>query len=76
MAPGAVNTIEILVQGSTGTVAINGVLLPQFDLSTVATRGDIYLGAGFFTGDTVAGRQIPYEQWWVYPTDILDIKSG
>ena len=74
--PGAANTIEILVQGSTGTVAVNGVLLPQFDLSTVMLRGDIYLGAGFFQGDTVAGRVIAYSDWWIYPTDILDIKSG
>lgn len=74
--PGAVNTIEILVQGGVGTVAINGVLLPQFDLSTVTTRGDVYLGAGFFQGDTVTGRVIAYSDWWIYPTDVLDVPSG
>ncbi len=74
--PGASNTIEILVQGSTGTIAVNGVLLPQFDLSTVMQRGDLYLGTGFFLGDTVAGREIAYSNWWVFPTDILDIPSG
>jgi hypothetical protein len=74
--PGATNTIEVLVQGATGTMAVNGVVLPQFDLSTITTRGDIYVGAGFFVGDSVAGRTIPYSNWWVFPTDILDFPSG
>lgn len=76
VAPGASNTIEILVQGTTGSIAINGVLLPQFDLSTITNRGDIYIGTGFFQGDTVAGRVIPYSDWWIFPTDLLDIPSG
>lgn len=73
---GASNTIELLVQGATGIAAINGVVLPQLDLSSVTNRGDVYIGAGFFQGDTVAGRVIPYNEWWIYPTDILDIPSG
>jgi hypothetical protein len=73
---GAPNVIELLVQGATGFVAINGVLLPQLDLSSVNARGDVYIGTGFFQGDTVAGRVIPYREWWIYPTDILDIPSG
>jgi hypothetical protein len=74
--PGATNVLEVLVQGSTATVAINGVLLPQFDLATVMTRGDVYLGAGFFQGDSIAGRTISYSDWWLFPTDMLDIPSG
>jgi hypothetical protein len=73
---GASNVIELLVQGATGIAAINGVLLPQLDLSLVANRGDVYIGTGFFQGDTVAGRVISYREWWIYPTDILDIPSG
>jgi len=76
IAPGASNTIELLVQGGTGTIAINGVLLPQFDLSTITNRGDIYIGTGFFQGDSVAGRAVLYSNWWIFPTDILDVPSG
>jgi hypothetical protein len=74
--PGAVNTIELLAQGPTGIAAVNGVVLPQLDLSLAPARGDIYVGAGFFQGDTVAGRMIPYSQWWIYPTSVLDVPSG
>ncbi|HET9658917.1 MAG TPA: hypothetical protein VFP05_01200 [Thermomicrobiales bacterium] len=73
---GASNVIELLVQGATAIVAINGTVLPQLDLSSVTTRGDVYAGAGFFQGDTVAGRVIPYSQWWIYPTNVLDFPSG
>ncbi|MEZ4506511.1 MAG: hypothetical protein R2848_11885 [Thermomicrobiales bacterium] len=76
IAPGASNTIELLVQGGTGTIAINGVLLPQFDLSTITNRGDIYIGTGFFQGYSVAGRTVLYSNWWIFPTDILDVPSG
>lgn len=75
-AAGGANVIELLVQGTTGIVAINGVVLPLLDLSAVAPRGDVYVGAGFFQGDTVAGRVISYSDWWIYPTSVLDIPSG
>jgi hypothetical protein len=64
------------VQGSAGFVAINGVVLRQLDLSGIRDRGDVFIGTGFLTGDTVPDRQVPYQNWWVYPTDILDVKSG
>ena len=73
---GASNTIELLVQGATGIASINGAVLPQFDLSSVSARGDVYVGTGFFQGDTVAGRVISYRDWWIYPTSVLDIPSG
>lgn len=73
---GASNVIELLVQGATGIAAVNGVVLPQLDLSSVNVRGDVYIGTGFFQGDSVPGRVIPYGEWWIYPTDILDVPSG
>jgi hypothetical protein len=74
--PGATNTLELLVQGTAGIVSLNGDVLTQVDLSAVAAPGDVYIGTGFFNGDTVPDRQVPYQNWWVYPTDILDVKSG
>ncbi len=66
-APGASNTLEILAQGAAGLVAVNGTVLPQVDLSALMTAGDVYAGTGFLTGNTVAGRAVPYSDWWVYP---------
>ena len=66
-APGATNTIEVLAQGAVGMIAVNGVVIKQVDLSSVVAPGDVYIGAGFFQGDTVAGRQVPYADFWVFP---------
>ena len=66
-ASSAVNTIEVLAQGGVGMIAINGVVLQQVDLSSATAPGDVYIGTGFFQGDTVAGRQVPYADFWVFP---------
>ena len=66
-APGATNTIEVLAQGGVGMIAINGLVLQQVDLSSASAPGDVYIGTGFFQGDTVAGRQVPYADFWVFP---------
>jgi hypothetical protein len=66
-APGATNTVEVLAQGGVGMIAINGVVLQQVDLSSATAPGDVYIGTGFFQGDTVAGRQVPYSEFWVFP---------
>jgi len=42
----------------------------------VSARGDVYVGTGFFQGDTVAGRVISYSDWWIYQTRDLDITRG
>lgn len=67
VAPGAANTIEVLAQGGAGVIAINGVVLPQVDLSSAMTPGDVYVGTGFFQGDSVAGRIVPFSDFWVFP---------
>jgi hypothetical protein len=66
-APGAVNTLEVLAQGGVGMIAINGMVLQQVDLSSASAPGDVYIGTGFFQGDTVAGRQVAYADFWVFP---------
>lgn len=65
--PGAANTIEVLAQGGTALIVLNGTVLKQVDLSIAPNPGDIYVGEGFFQGDTVAGRQVPWTNFWVYP---------
>lgn len=65
-APGASNTIELIAQGPTGVVAVNGEVMPTFDISAVMTPGDVYIGTGFIVGDTVADRKVPFQNWWTY----------
>jgi hypothetical protein len=74
--PGASSVIEVLVQGPTATIAVNGALLPQFDISTILGRGNVYRGAGNFIGNAIDDRVISDSNWWIYPTDLLDIPSG
>lgn len=74
--PGAANTIELLARGKSAIVVINGVVLKQLDLSSITIPGGIYLGTGFFNGDTIPGRQALYTDWWVYPIGMRDVKSG
>ena len=64
------------MQGNSAIVVINGVVLKELDLSSITTPGDVYLGTGFFNGDTIPGRQVPYTDRWVYPIGMLDVKSG
>lgn len=66
-APGATNTIEMLAQGGSGMIAVNGMVIKQVDLSSASAAGDVYIGTGFFQGDTVAGREVPYAEFWVFP---------
>lgn len=66
-APGATNTIEVLAQGGVGMIAVNGLVVKQVDLSSASDPGDVYVGTGFFQGDTVAGRAVPYSEFWVFP---------
>lgn len=75
-SPGASNVVELIAHGATGLVAVDGVVLNQIDLSAVNTRGEVYIGSGFLSGNTVPNRVVRYLDWWVYPIDILDVKSG
>lgn len=75
-SPGASNVVELIAHGATGLVAVNGVVLKQIDLSAVNSRAEVYIGSGFLSGNTVPNRVVRYLDWWVYPIDILDIKSG
>lgn len=68
--PGVSNTIELLVQGGTAILAINGVVQAPVDVSAIQTPGDVYVGTGFLGGDTVAGRRVPYRDWWIYPLSV------
>jgi hypothetical protein len=67
--PGASNTIELVAQGATGYLAINGVFAGTLDLSPVLQSGDVLAGTGFFPNSTVTGRLIGFSgfQVWELP---------
>lgn len=69
-APGASNTIELIVQGENGFLAVNGLVLAQLDLSLIPDAGSIYLGTGFIRVDTVPDRELSYHDWWIFPLSL------
>ncbi len=64
--PGASNTIEVIAQGATGLLAIDGVVVQQVDLSANLNAGDVYVASGMYDTYTVDGRQVPYSGFAVY----------
>jgi hypothetical protein len=64
--PGASNTLEVIARGSTGLIALNGVVIQQVDLSSNLNAGDVYIATGLYASDTVEGRQVPYSNFSVY----------
>lgn len=64
--PGASNTIEIVAQGTTGIIAVNGVVVQQVDLSGNLNTGDVYIASGMLVPNVVGGRQVLYSNFSVY----------
>lgn len=70
-APGAINTVEVIAQGNFCMIALNGTVVTQAELPSGALGpGDVYIGTGFFQGDSVEGRQVPWSNFWIYPLSL------
>lgn len=54
--PGEQNTIEIVTDGDTGYLAINGVVVATLDLSRSSFPGDIWVAAGLNEPGIISGR--------------------
>ena len=65
-APGGSNTIEIIAKGATGYIAFNGQALQQIDLSGNMNAGDVYIASGLYISSSVAGREVPFQNFAVY----------
>jgi hypothetical protein len=65
-APGGTNTLEIVAKGTTGMIAVNGLVLQQFDLSANMNAGDVYIASGMYGSSSIDGRAIPYQNFAVY----------
>lgn len=54
--PGEQNTVEIVIDGDTGYLAINGTVVGILDLSPSSAAGDVWVAAGLNVPDIVSGR--------------------
>lgn len=54
--PGEQNTIEVVANGDTGYLAINGTVVAVLDLSPSNAAGDIWVAAGLDPADILSGR--------------------
>jgi hypothetical protein len=64
--PGEENRIEVAVQGSTGTLALNGRETATFDLSSFALAGDVWIASGTEPGTAQPGRIIEFRDFGVW----------
>jgi hypothetical protein len=67
--PGEQNTVEIVADGNTGYLAINGTLVAILDLSPSSAAGDVWVAAGLNVPDIVTGRTsvVTDFQIWALP---------
>ncbi len=54
--PGEQNTIELVADGDTGYLAVNGTVVGIIDLSGSSAAGDVWVAAGLNEADIVSGR--------------------
>ncbi len=54
--PGEQNIVEVVADGNTGYLAINGVVVAILDLSPSSNAGDVWVAAGLNVPDIVTGR--------------------
>ena len=67
--PGEQNTIEVVADGNTGYLAINGTVVAILDLSPSSNAGDVWVAAGLNVPDIVTGRTstVTDFQIWALP---------
>jgi hypothetical protein len=67
-SPGETNTVELLVERTSGEVTLNGVAFATLDLSTSIVAGDVWISAGNFAETTQPGRTTWYTHFEVWDT--------
>jgi hypothetical protein len=71
-APGAVNTLDMLVEGSRALFGINGQFEGELALPEVPASGDVYASTGFFGDLTVPGRILGLTDFRVSALPVTD----
>jgi hypothetical protein len=64
--PGAVNTLDLIVDGFQATFGINGEFAGVIVLPELLPSGDVYASTGFYGDLSVAGRTIGLSDFLVY----------
>jgi hypothetical protein len=64
-APGATNTLDLIVQGSTARFGVNGEMVATIDLPRTTTS-DVIVGTGWFSDNAVEGREIVFGDFEVW----------
>ncbi len=67
-SPGQVNTIDLLVEGVNGAVALNGTDFAVLNLSASVAAGDVWISTANMTSTTQVGRSTQYSAFEVWAT--------
>jgi hypothetical protein len=65
-APGARNTLQLIVDGQIALFGVNGTLAAAVDLGSNVVPGDVRFGVGFYTEDFVQDRVTTYEDFRIW----------
>jgi hypothetical protein len=65
VAPGSVNTIDLVVDGESGILGVNGEYVTTITLPP-AVASDVFVTSGVYGSTTVDGREIPFEDFTVW----------
>ncbi len=68
IAPGSVNTIDLLVEGANGAAALNGTDFAAFNLSASVNAGDVWIATANSGSTTQVGRITQYTAFEVWAT--------
>jgi hypothetical protein len=64
-SPGGANTIDLIVDGATALLGVNGTFVARIELPTAMTA-DVMAATDFFAGNIVEGREIIYSAFQVW----------
>lgn len=74
-APGAENTLDLLVSGDRAVLGVNGSYSASIELPAGGTAGDVAAGAGFFTDQQLAERVTSFRDFVVRPFDLEALEA-
>lgn len=76
MAPGATNTLDLVVDGSRALFGVNGVYAGSVVLPEAPASGDVYASTGFLSNLVVPGRLIGLSDFTVYDLPGAEGRDG
>ncbi|MGD9710525.1 MAG: hypothetical protein AB7V46_00455, partial [Thermomicrobiales bacterium] len=65
-SPNESNQIEVLTRGTTGYLAVNGIVVAQLDLPPDRAVGNVFVASGFYAANAIDQRLIPFQNFEVW----------